>query len=42
MVWSPEISVLRKFCFKNMQKIPFEAALPGIRSKIPAVVLGGT
>jgi hypothetical protein len=47
---SKGIPVLRKFYFKNMQKIPFGEghvqdpipALPGIESEIPAVVLGDT
>jgi hypothetical protein len=50
MVLSTEIPVLRKFKFKNLQKIPFGEvpvqalirALPGHGSKIPTVLLGDT
>jgi hypothetical protein len=50
MVLSTEIPVLRKICFKNMQKIPFGEGqvqdpippLTGIGSKILAVLLGDT
>jgi hypothetical protein len=48
MVLNTEIPVLRKFWFKNLQKILFGEgqvqdpipALPGYESKIPAVFLG--
>jgi hypothetical protein len=50
MVLSTKIPDLRKFSFINMKKISFGEgqvqdpipALPGIRSKIPAVLLGDT
>jgi hypothetical protein len=48
MVLNTEITVLRKFLLKNMEKNPFVEgqvkdpipALPGHGSKIPAVLLG--
>jgi hypothetical protein len=48
MLLNTGISVLRKFMLKNMQKILFGEgqvqdpipALPGLGSKIPAVLLG--
>jgi hypothetical protein len=48
MILNTGIPVLRKFRFKNLQKIPFGEgqvqdpipALPGHGSKIPAVFLG--
>jgi hypothetical protein len=48
IVLNIRIPVLRKFCFKNLHKIPFGEgqvqdpipALPGHGSKIPAVLLG--